>query len=213
MSRMEPREPNKNPKHEAEESKRKHHDRERESARIVDVETASASPERDEEVENAGEPDEKFLHPDEEEQEEEAEAGEARYLRLAADFDNYRKRMVREMALERQRGRRDAAERLLPVYDSLAVGLTQVKDDESPARAGMLAVQAQLLGAFEQLGLRKIPTVGERFDPELHEAIQQMPHSEFEEGVVCMEARAGFVDEQVGLLRPAQVIVSSGSPE
>ncbi len=201
MRRMEPREPNKNPQNNRKEAKPP----EEESARVVDLGSG-------EEVENAGEPEEEFLHPEEELEEEERESEDDRYRRLAADFDNFRKRTARELARERQRGRRDAVERLLPVYDSLAVGLLQVKEKESPARAGMVAVQAQLLGAFEQLGLHKVASIGEKFDPELHEAIQQMPHPEFEEGIVCDEARAGFVDEEVGLLRPAQVIVSSGPP-
>lgn len=182
------------------------------TARIVDIESESMT--GSEEVENSGEADEEFLQPEEmEQEEEEADSESERYLRLAAEFDNYRKRTIREMARERQRGRRDAAERLLPVYDSLAVGITHVKEEKGGARAGMVAVQSQLLSAFEQLGLRKVPAIGEKFDPELHEAIQQMPHPEHGEGIVCMEVRAGFTDDEVGLLRPAQVIVSTGPPE
>lgn len=170
-------------------------------------------------VENAGEPEEVFLdergnpvEPIAEEEDEqirqEEEALRDRFHRLMADFDNFRRRSINEKAREYQRGRREAAERILPVYDSIAMGLISVGGDEK-ARLGLEAVQRQLIESFSQIGIEKIPTVGEPFDPEVHEAIASMPSETHPEGVVCEESRAGFADEN-GLLRAAQVLVSKG---
>lgn len=161
-------------------------------------------------VENAGESEEVFLD------EEGAPRGpqpvgnpeaEQKYLRLMADFDNFRRRSAREKSEERQRGRRDAAEKLLPVYDSLSMGLISMPKD-SPARSGLEAIQRQLQTAFDQLGISRVETKGQPFDPQIHEAIGHLP-SNLAEGTVCEESRAGFRDD-LGLLRPAQVLVSSG---
>ncbi len=158
-------------------------------------------------IENAGEPEEEYLEPKQEQLSEEEETFRERYVRLLADFDNYRKRASKDLSLERQRGRRDAAERLLPVFDSLDMGLRSAKDDAT--RGGLTAVRTQLLQVFESLGIQKIETKGEKFDPELHEAIAHMASAEIAEGHITDESRAGFEDS-VGLLRAPQVVVSSG---
>jgi len=132
-------------------------------------------------------------------------------LLLRADFDNYRRRTNKEMGLAQQKGRREAIERLLPAIDSLAMGLLTVPAD-SAARQGMEAVQRQLLTGFEQLGVKKVPTRGKPFDPAVHEAIANLPSATYPEGIVCEESRPGFQDE-VGLLRAAQVIISTGAPK
>lgn len=165
------------------------------------------------EEENGGEPEEVFL---EEEAAAKVEAietdgpddKEEKLLRLMAEFENFRRRSAKEKAQERQRGRRDAAEKLLPVYDSIGAGLFALKPDD-PARPGLEAVKNQLLTAFAQLGIQQVPAKGEPFDPETMEAILHQPHEEAEAEVVIEETRTGFLDD-IGLLRPAQVIVSSG---
>lgn len=140
----------------------------------------------------------------------EEETAEERLLRLRADFENFRRRSAREREHEFQRGRRDAATALLPVYDSLAMGLNNVAED-NPARGGLEAVYRQLLGAFERIGIERIETAGETFHPDVHEAILRLPSDE-PEGTVVQEILAGFRDS-VGLLRAAQVAVSSGPAE
>lgn len=133
-----------------------------------------------------------------------------RLKRLMADYENFRKRSLREKSQERQRGRREAVEALLPVHDSVSMGLLSIAADD-PARAGLQAVLHQLLQSFETIGVMKIPTKGESFDPEKHEAIAHLPSQEVAEGLIAEESRSGFEDE-IGLLRPAQVVVSSGPP-
>lgn len=156
-------------------------------------------------LENAGEPAEVFLAAEEPKT---GDSPDERFVRLMADFDNFRRRTAREHAVQRQLGRREAIEKILPVFDALGMGLLTLKKDD-PYRAGMEAVRQQLLTAIESLGAKRVKTVGENFDPNQHEAIGQMPSATYKEGVICEETRAGFADD-AGLLRPAQVLVSSG---
>jgi molecular chaperone GrpE len=139
----------------------------------------------------------------------ETEKEDPRLLQLMADFDNYRKRTNREMASERQKGRREAVTKLLPVLDAVDNALLATPAD-SPFRPGLEGVRQQFLTAFGQLGFTRIAAVGESFNPEFHEAIAQFPSSQVAEGIIIQESRAGFRDE-VGLLRAAQVVVSAGS--
>lgn len=171
----------------------------------------NAAPEVDPEefVENAGEPEEIILEEAAPEPDPQQEDADQRLMRLRADYDNYRRRTAKESAQQQQRGRREAAAKLLPVIDSLSMALLSIPAD-NPARTGIDAVMRQAIACFEDLGIRRIPTRGETFDPELHEAIGHLPHPEFPEGIICEESRAGFVDE-LGLLRPAQVLVSAGN--
>lgn len=173
---------------------------------VNDPTAADGKAPADAQVENGGEPEEVFLQ---EEAAPAASGADDKLMRLMADFDNFRRRSAKERAQERQRGRRDAAEKLLPVFDSLASGLLSVKPGD-PVRAGMEAVFNQLLSSFAQLGIRRIPAKGEAFNPELMEAVARLPHPELEENVVMEETRPGFVDD-LGLLRAAQVVVSAGN--
>jgi molecular chaperone GrpE len=159
-------------------------------------------------VENAGEAVEQFLDEEVAEVLEAQDSAHEKFLRLMADFDNFRRRSAKEKAQERQRGRRDAAEKLLPVFDSLTSGLLTVKSDD-PVRSGMEAIFNQLLNSFKQIGIEKVETKGKPFDPETMEAVANFPNPQVPEGHVMEESRAGFRDE-LGLLRPAQVIVSAG---
>ena len=165
-----------------------------------------------EDVENADEGAEEFPGKGEQQTAQviqaEPEQESDRVRRLMADFDNFRKRANKEIGQARQKGRRDAVEKLLPVYDSLTMGLLSIKADD-PVRGGMMGVVQQLLNSFEELGLQKLQTKGEPFNPTLHEAIANLPSNDLAEGLIIEESRSGFEDE-LGLLRPAQVVVSAG---
>ncbi|MCC6547055.1 nucleotide exchange factor GrpE [Candidatus Sumerlaeota bacterium] len=136
-----------------------------------------------------------------------SESTQDQLRRLRADFDNYRKRTAKEFNTQRQRGRRDAIESLLNVYDGLSMGLMRMPKD-NPWRAGLEAIQLQFIGAFESLGVKRVKTVGQPFDPNQHEAIGNIA-STHAEGIVCEETRTGFYDE-TGLVRAPQVLVSTG---
>lgn len=92
--------------------------------------------------------------------------------RVAADFDNYRKRSLREQASTLERATERVVQGLLPVLDSFDAALaTEPKTDgERQLYSGMINTREQLLKALEAEGLKAIETVGERFDPSVHEA-------------------------------------------
>jgi len=136
-----------------------------------------------------------------------------RLLRLQADFDNYRKRMLREKADIYRRANEDIMEDLLPVLDHLELALTAVGDaDKHDSIAkGFKLVGEQLLSVLNKFGLSPIETAGVTFDPNVHEAVLHMPSAEVPENEIISRTRAGYMLGGL-LLRAAQVVVSSGAP-
>jgi molecular chaperone GrpE len=144
-----------------------------------------------------------------------APAPDDRLLRLQADFDNYRKRMMREKADIYRRANEDIMEELLPVLDHLELALAAVAgaDQHDSLAKGFKLVGEQLLTVLSKFGLTPIETSsGVPFDPNVHEAILHMPAAEVPENGIVSRTRAGYM---LGgqLLRAAQVVVSSGAPE
>ena len=137
-----------------------------------------------------------------------------RLLRLQADFDNYRKRMMREKADIYRRANEDIMEDLLPVLDHLELALAAVggADQHDSLAKGFKLVGEQLVSVLNKFGLTPIETSGVPFDPNVHEAILHMPSTEVPENGIVSRTRAGYM---LGgqLLRAAQVVVSSGAPE
>jgi molecular chaperone GrpE len=136
-----------------------------------------------------------------------------RFLRAAADLENYRKRVGRE----KEELARYTAERivtaLLPVLDNLDRALVAAEQHTEQPEAilqGLSQVQAQFRRALEESGLKEIiATTGHSFDPNLHEAIGHVEHAEHPEGTVIDQLQRGYklADR---LLRPARVVVSKG---
>jgi molecular chaperone GrpE len=130
--------------------------------------------------------------------------------RLAAEFDNYRKRVAREQ----DRLVRHASERLvkelLPVLDALERALEAAEEHhEARLEEGVKLVHRALAEALRKEGLEEIETDG-RFDPHVHEALLAQP-SEAEEGSVIQVIQRGWrIGDRV--LRPARVVVSAGAP-
>ncbi|MEX0863417.1 MAG: nucleotide exchange factor GrpE [Acidimicrobiia bacterium] len=93
--------------------------------------------------------------------------------RVAADFDNYRKRMMKESAATLDRATERVVQGLMPVLDSFDAALATEpgSDTERLLYSGMLNIREQLLKSLESEGLEVIPTVGEPFDPEIHEPV------------------------------------------
>lgn len=93
--------------------------------------------------------------------------------RVAADFDNYRKRTTRDSATMLDRATEKVVQGLMPVLDSFdaALAVEPGTETEKQLYAGMLNTREQLLAALEREGLQVIPTVGEPFDPEVHEPV------------------------------------------
>ncbi len=132
--------------------------------------------------------------------------------RVAADFENYRKRTERDMIETVSRASQRVVESLLPVLDSfdLAVAHEATTDAEANLLKGMLSTRQQLLDTLAKEGLEPIPSVGELFDPEVHEAARVI--EEAEPLVVVDEMRRGYrLGDRV--IRAALVVVGEGSAE
>jgi molecular chaperone GrpE len=132
-------------------------------------------------------------------------------MRSQADFENYKKRSAREKEEAIKYANTSLLEKLVPIIDNFELGLAAAKreGEESPIYAGMNLVLKQLNDFLIANGLRPVETVGQKFDPNLHEAIAREPSEEFPEGTVIRQARRGYRFKD-RLLRPATVVVSSG---
>jgi molecular chaperone GrpE len=142
---------------------------------------------------------------------EQAEAHD-RYLRLAADMENLRRRTVREKDEIRQFAAGRVLEDLLSVLDNLGFGLAAAKAPNADLKTlvgGISMVADQLKNVLGQHGLKEINPAGQAFDPNLHESIAAQPSADVAEGLVAQVVRIGYTLNG-RLLRPASVIVSSG---
>jgi molecular chaperone GrpE len=139
--------------------------------------------------------------------EESAPAPDDSYLRLAADFDNYRKRTAREHAELSQRANERLLNELLPVLDDLERALEAAAEhEEAKLEEGVRLVHRSLLSLVERHGLTEIATEG-AFDPHVHEALLAQPGEGVEEGSVLQVLQKGYrLGDKV--LRPARVIVA-----
>jgi molecular chaperone GrpE len=139
--------------------------------------------------------------------EESAPAPDDSYLRLAADFDNYRKRTAREHAELTQRANERLLNELLPVLDDLERALEAAAEhEEAKLEEGVRLVHRSLLGLVQRHGLTEIATEGP-FDPHVHEALLAQPGEGAEEGSVLQVLQKGYrLGDKV--IRPARVIVA-----
>jgi molecular chaperone GrpE len=136
-----------------------------------------------------------------------------RYLRGVADLENYRKRAVREKEEARKQATFGLVEDLLPIMDNFKLGLKSAEDHEGGAvfAEGFRMILTQMQGALKQNGLEEINPGNDLFDPNFHESIAHLPHESVADGHIIEVHRIGYkLNER--LLRPAQVIVSSGEP-
>ncbi|KAL4566217.1 hypothetical protein LXL04_030329 [Taraxacum kok-saghyz] len=142
----------------------------------------------------------------------ETTSGKEKYIRLQADFDNYRKRSEKERINVRSNAQGEVIGSLLPMVDNFERAKQQLKletDQEKKIDASYQGIYKQFVEIMRSLRVAAVPTVGKPFDPSVHEAIAQEESMEFNEGVVVEEFRRGFVLGE-RLLRPAMVKVSAG---
>jgi molecular chaperone GrpE len=140
------------------------------------------------------------------------------YLELAqrtrADFENYRKRAAREAAAAQERGVVKLAKELLPAVDNLdrALKATQAdgasQADNGTLVSGIKLVHADVIAALARAGIEGFSPEGERFDPQLHEAVAQIPAEGAESGTVVEVYQRGYRLGEV-VLRPARVVVAA----
>jgi molecular chaperone GrpE len=133
-----------------------------------------------------------------------------RLARTQADFENARKRALREQQEFREYALADAIKALLPVLDSFERALQASSNEKSDLRSGVELIYKQLQDALAKLGLRPIPAKGEPFDPRLHEAIEMVETTEAEDHQILDELQRGFKLKD-RLLRPAMVRVARNS--
>ncbi|CAI5534726.1 unnamed protein product [Closterium sp. Naga37s-1] len=135
-----------------------------------------------------------------------------RFLRLNADFDNFRKRSEREKLAMAATVRSDVVEALLPMIDSFERAKDSVKAEteaEKKIDGAYQGIYRQFVEMLRGLGVAAVETVGKEFDPNVHDAIMREDSTEFPEGVVTQEFRKGFVIGEK-LIRPSMVKVSAG---
>ena len=130
-----------------------------------------------------------------------------RYLRAAADLDNYRKRAARERADIVKYGKEDLIRDILPFLDSLDRALEHKDTDDAQAfRDGVALIQEQLLCCLKKHGVERIESVGVNFDPNIHEALMQMESPDHEDNQVVSEMEKGYLLNG-RLIRPSRVCV------
>lgn len=140
----------------------------------------------------------------------EIEAEKERNVRLLADFDNFRRRTAREKSETYERAKESLIEDLLPVIDNFSLAMASAPE-ANPFADGMRMVHGQFMDFLSRQGVSAIEAVGTKFDPAMHDAIAYQPSDDVAEGDILFEAKRGYkMGERV--MRPASVIVSSGSP-
>ena len=137
----------------------------------------------------------------------ELDAEKNRHLRTLADFDNYRKRVERDMEASSARGKKELIKDLLAVLDNLERALAQIADERY--RQGLEMVYRQFADLLRQHGLEAVDSLGKEFDPSEHEGIGYLENSGFPQGHVAEELTRGYRFGR-DLLRPARVRVSKG---
>lgn len=138
------------------------------------------------------------------------------YLQLAqrtkADFENYRKRAVRETAAAQERGVAKLAKELLPAVDNLDRALEAAQHDgdngASTLVSGIKLVHADVLSALSRAGIERFEPKGEQFDPQRHEAIAQQPVEGAKPGTIVEVYQRGYLLGDF-VIRPARVVVAA----
>jgi molecular chaperone GrpE len=133
------------------------------------------------------------------------------YLALAqrtqADFENYRKRVARDLASAQERGVAKLARELLPALDNLDRALDAAQADD-PLLDGVRLVRKELNSALARVGIEQFAPLGERFDPNEHEAMAQQPVEGAEAGTVAEVFQSGYRCNGT-IIRPARVLVAA----
>ncbi|MBS1369079.1 MAG: nucleotide exchange factor GrpE [Lentisphaeria bacterium] len=139
-----------------------------------------------------------------------AEAQE-KLIYLQADYQNYRKRVSKDITDARVYGAANALEPFITVYDYLTMArqAAEKSDKIEQIRQGLGMIIDQYMKAFEESGVSRVETVGAPFDPTVHEAVAREASDEYPEGIILKEWTGGYRFGQ-RLLRPAKVVVSSG---
>ena len=113
------------------------------------------------------------------------------HLRLAAEYDNFRKRTIKEKEASYGNGKADAVAKMLPVYDNLERALNQPTEDTA-YKKGVEMTMNELVKIFTSLGVEIFGNVGDEFDPNLHNAVMHIDSEELGENVIAQVFQKGF---------------------
>ena len=113
------------------------------------------------------------------------------HLRLAAEYDNFRKRTIKEKEASYGNGKADAVAKMLPVYDNLERALNQETTDAA-YKKGVEMTMNELVKIFTSLGVEVFGNVGDQFDPNLHNAVMHVENEELGENTIAMVFQKGF---------------------
>ena len=132
-------------------------------------------------------------------------------LRKEADYQNYRKRMAREVGDARRLGLCETITPFLQLFDLFAMAMKAAdkSDNVAALKQGLAMIQSEYAKALDELGVKEFHAEGEKFDPQLHDAVSSECSDTVPEGVILKEWNSGY---KLGdrLLRPARVVVSAG---
>lgn len=137
------------------------------------------------------------------------EALNNQYVRLAADFDNYRKRQAAEREQLLNYGLEKSLQKMIEVLDNFARAekTFDTIDNVEKAKENFEILHKQVVDSLEKLGLEKITTENQKFDPNLHEAVMQTPTNDYEDHTIIQELQKGYkLGEKI--LRPSLVNVA-----
>lgn len=140
----------------------------------------------------------------------ELDSWKSKYTYLYADYDNYRRRVARDIQTAREKGMESTIEPMLTVFDHfrMAMDASEKSDNIDKIREGLSLIFNEFKKAISDLGIEPIEALNTPFDPNIHEAISHHP-SDQPEGVVIQQWSCGYQHNKK-LVRPARVVVSSG---
>ena len=146
--------------------------------------------------------------------EEQTKELEDRLLRLAAEFDNYKKRMAKEFGYLIKNANENLILQLLDTLDNFQRALDSAKttDDYESLHKGVELIYNHLKEILTKEGLKEIEALGKPFDPNFHEAVTQAESDEYDEGIIIEEISRGYMLND-RLLRASKVVVSKGKPK
>ncbi|XME02764.1 nucleotide exchange factor GrpE [Lachnospiraceae bacterium C1.1] len=196
-----------------------------EEAQEINIEEASEETTKSENVENTENSAEKSEEGDAEVSEDsaasekEAEASSDdkinelndRYVRLMAEFENFRKRTDKEKEMMFETGAKSVIEKILPVVDNFERALEMAKPEEGaepdPFMDGIDKIYKQLMTEFDNMGVKPIEAVGKPFDPQFHNAVMQEESEDAESGTVTKEMQKGYMYRD-SVVRHSMVVVA-----
>ncbi len=142
--------------------------------------------------------------------EQEAKENHDRFLRVSAEFENYKKRAAREMGDFRKFANESFVKAMLPVVDNLDRAIESSSNDENTNTSvveGVNMTLREILKVFEQFGVIPFESLGKTFDPGFHQAVMQEENEDYPDNTVLNELQKGYLIHD-RLLRPAMVVVS-----